>query len=170
MVRPKDVIQNRRYLKDDLAPDIVQRMVEDCVNFEGVGGLYNFKEALYSSINKEPMKRAYWGQFNVNPAREIIQEVSPWAAFYFYAGVWAKKSTRLPHIKFFRRTLSNQNIYKVVYDCVEEGIRTIKRHHDKLYQKGNYKHPFKVPHLKEIKEIMPKPKYPHYSSQLTLGI
>ena len=168
MVRPLEVIQGRRYLKDDLAPYIVQRLEQDGVSLESVGGAHTFKEALYGSVNKEPMKRVYWGQFNANPPKEVMQELHPWVAFYFYAGVWARKSSRLPHKRFFPNNISAQNTYKMMYDCVVEGIGMIRRVHNNLYQQGKYDHTFNEPHVGEVMRLLQKPRFSHYSTQLTL--
>ncbi len=158
-ILPREIIQHVRYkYKDDLAPYIVQRLVKDGVNFDNVDGEYAFQKNLYESINKEPMKRSYWGQFNANVPKEIIQELPPWVAFYFYAGVWTKKSTRKPHIKFFARNLRNQTIYKIVYDCVMEGLNTIKNVHNRGYISGDYKYKMRTaPHQKEVEDIMQNP-------------
>lgn len=164
-VRPRDIIkESNRYIKDDLAPYIVQRLKEDGVSFESVGGEYAFKENLYNSIGKEPMKRAYWGQFNAYVPKEIMQELPPWSAFYLYAGVWTKKSTTLPHKRFFRNSLKNQPVYKIIHSCVIEGMDTIKKIHNSEYKKGAYKHPLRAtPHKKDVEEMMPKPRDTNYA-------
>lgn len=153
----------KRYMKDyDLAPYIVGRLGSDGVDFGSVGSSREFKDALYKSIRKEPMKRAFYGQFNVDVPREVMQELSPWAAFYLYAGIWAKKATRKPHKKFFPNTLKNQPIYKIVHSCIMEGIDTIKRVHNQKYEGGGYEHLLKVvPHEEEIRRMMPMPVTRH---------
>lgn len=147
---------NRKYLKDDLAPYLADRLQRDGVLLDN--GQNSLQEALYGSLTKEPMKRAFWGQINAYPPRDIMQELSPWVAFYFYAGVWAKKATPLIHKKFFPNNLKNSPIYMIVRDCVLEGIDTIKRVHNQGYQKGEYKNQMKhAPHEAEIKARLSKP-------------
>lgn len=168
-IRPKDYIQGRRYLKDDVVPTIVSRLQNDGMDLNASGGPYPFKELLYNSINKEPLKRTYYGMFNSESLpREIIQELTPWMAVYFYAGFWTKKSTRLLYKKFLDNNIKNKNIYKIVYDCVMEGMKTMKKIHNQEYEKGNYKYFIKtVPHEKEIKAMLSPPTEPNYSKQKT---
>lgn len=155
--RAKKLLQNR-YLKDDVVPYIAGRLEEDGVNFESVDGKHNFRKSLYNSINKEPMKRAFWGQFNAYVPEEIMQELHPWAAFYLYAGIWNRKATPLPHKRIFRKVINNQTIYRIVYDCVRAGLDAIKGIHNQKEDKGEYKHPMNdAPHKKEVLGIMLKP-------------
>ena len=147
---------NRKYMKDDLAPYIADRLQRDGVPLDS--GQDSLQEALYHSLTKEPMKRAFWGQINAYPPRDIMQELPPWIAFYFYAGIWTKKTTLFDHKKFFPNNLKNAPIYMIVRDCVLEGIDTIKKVHNKKYQEGDYKNPMQhAPHESEIKERLAKP-------------
>lgn len=179
---PKEVIDGRkeltdkaaqkvllkRYMKDyDLAPYIVRRLESDGIDFRSVGDSSEFKDALYKSIRKEPMKRAFYGQFNAYVPREIMQELQPWVAFYLYAGIWAKKATRKPHKRFFPNTLKNQPVYKIVHSCVMEGIDTIKRVHNQKYEGGQYEHLLKAaPHEREIRSMIPTPVTRHANQAL----
>lgn len=134
LVRPRDAIrEDDRYLKDDLCPRVAGRLERDGVIFDK--GAANFSEWMYSSINKEPLKRVYWGQLNIDGMpREIAQEMTPWAALYFYAGVWIKKSTNSPD-KRITPDIIGQNIYSIVRDCVMEGIREIELVHEREYKR-----------------------------------
>lgn len=154
----------KRYLKDDLAPYIVTRLLEDGVNFDNVGGSHNFKENIYHSVLEEPMKRVFWGQFNAYAPTEIMQELHPWAAFYMYAGIWTKKTTPLQHKRFFYNNMKNQPSYKIIYECVKEGMETIKKVHNSEHMKGNYKSMVRnAPHKMEVFSMMPKPIATNYA-------
>lgn len=186
VILPGDVIEGRvklddgdaqkllkiRYLKDDLVPYITGRLKNEGVDFENAGGTYRFSQTLYSSINKEPMKRAFWGQFNAYVPKEIMQELHPWAAFYLYAGIWSRKSTLLPYKKLFSNTIKNQPIYKMVYDCTVEGIGAIERVHKKLHEGGRYSRLIEAPHKNEVLGIMKKPTVVSYTqiNQLLLPL
>lgn len=168
IILPRDYIRTR-YLKEDVVPEIVARLESDGLDLDSVGGNRQFREALYGSINKEPLKRTYYGMFNAKSIpTEVMQNLTPWMAIYFYAGFWAKKSTRMPNKKFFDRNTKSLNTYRIVRDCIKEGMNTIKRIHNQMYEKREYKYLLKtVPHEKEIMSLLPPPAEPIYSTQKT---
>jgi len=166
LIRPKDFLTRRnykydkdRYTKDNLVNKRLREKLDEYeINYDDVGGKTKFFDSLYSSIRKEPLKRVYYGTFNINLPKELVKEFDPYMLIYFYAGAWTRKSTRLEFKKVRKNVLENQALYKIVYDTIIEGMRTIKKIHNQEYREGKYKYYIKsVPHEEEILKKMKKP-------------
>ena len=156
LIRPRDAI-TERYLKKDLVTDIAERLAEDGVD---VGGSAGFRKALYSSLNKDPMKRVYWGMLNMEGADEVTPLLGPWAACYFYGGVWHKKSTPNASIQFSPGKLQEQTVHGIVVDCVHDGMSYIKETHNRDAVMGKYNNSInQVPHEAEVLGVLEPPGY-----------
>ena len=153
------------YLKHDAKNGLADRLERDGVEFDEPDK-DAFSRALYSAINKKPLKQVGYGMLNATLPREVAAELTPWEAMYTYVGIWNKKSTRYTPKKLNPLTLENQTLYQIVRELVLDGLDRIKFVHNCEHRDGKYANEMLLaPHEEEILRRFETPTVRAYQLQ-----
>ncbi|UZE94215.1 MAG: hypothetical protein IB618_01430 [Candidatus Pacearchaeota archaeon] len=135
-INPKKEWRSMPYLKDDLNNAIVGYLSR----ISRVSR--NFKSNLYSTINKEPLKRVYYGIKSTDELpKEFMNSLTDWEKVYFFAGRW---DIRKPNFTEPIDVLTVKHVY--------EGLNLVNKHHFKRKAKGQYTRQLELPERKEVRE------------------
>lgn len=133
LVRPKDVeffsYHDENFIKKDLVKYILEYL-------NGKGSSFSTDmqapecRAIYSGINKEPLKRVGYGIANAQSLTEdILSNLSIWEGAYLLAGIWHIKSS-----KDDRQTkhYEHRTVVELVCDVIREGIEFLENVHENV--------------------------------------
>jgi hypothetical protein len=138
-INPARIWKDLPYLKYDLTNSITEHITERGIPFDLGKDL-----TLYSSINKEPLKRIEYG---IRSAREIpieiLERLLDWEKLYLFAGKWGKNGKRCPNISISDLTL----------DYLKTGTEVIYKNHYVNKASGRYVTELVLPEAKGITEL-----------------
>jgi len=119
------------YLKDDLAPAIAGRIIAA-----------GFASTLYGAINKNPLKRVWYGIMSTGELPEnFLKRLSEWERVYFFAGRWKIRS---PDLKEPPVVLTVRHL--------NEGLNKVYNDHYTRKAKGEYESNLVLPEGNDIRE------------------
>lgn len=122
------------YLKYDL--------VEAICTHVGIIHKKNFNENLYSEINKEPLKRVWYGIESTGKIpEEFLNHLSDWQKIYFFAGRWAIRNPDL-----------DEPISILTIRHIKKGLDLLYEHHYVRKARGEYKRRLRIPEDAEIRK------------------
>lgn len=126
-INPKLRWRSMPYQKYDLTDAIRTYLAETCQK--------EFKKNLYSAINKEPLKRVWYGikSTGMIPA-EFLNCLTDWQKVYFFAGKWAIRRPRLV-----------ESIEVLTITHIKEGLDSLYKHHYIRKAHGKYKSELRLP-------------------------
>jgi hypothetical protein len=143
-VRPsKDAFLSEYYYKNELEPRINEFL-----------GKYGVEiKSLYTSLNKEPLKRIGYGIPNAEGTPGALFEqmsklgdIGKWLSVYYLAGVFNMKS----HDDFNRVIVQEKPTYAQVLETAVSGINLLKYVHDEMKKSPEFR---KTRNLKRIHEV-----------------
>jgi len=156
-INPQDHWRSMPYLKEDLVPKIMNYFLKKGVNLGS-----DFGDKVYNSINKEPLKRVYYGMktednngimINRDFPKEVLEAVANegewgrWADLYAFAGIWNSNTANF-----------EKSNYGIMRDLVTAGISEMFKVHNAFVKKEKYKNEMSLPFAKKIYDNMPKEK------------
>lgn len=130
-INPREHWRDMPYLKEDLTPAICQYI-----------GDSSFAKTLYSSVNKDVLKRVYYGiKSSRKVPKELLESLTNWENIYLFRGRWSERN---PNFLDSLDVFTIKHIYK--------GLNKLHEDHYKRKSKGIYESSPKYPESKNIRE------------------
>ena len=130
-INPRSNWQKMPYFKYDLSDRIAQLLGEG-----------EFSNNLNSSVNKDVLKRVYYGILSTGEiSREFLEKLTNWEKIYFFRGRWSERDPNLSHPLL---VLASEHIHL--------GLENLHRDHYVRKAKGVYRSEKKFPEADFIRE------------------
>lgn len=131
-INPRENWQNMPYLKYDLTERIAQAILAS----------RDFAPVLYSAVNKDPLKRVYYGFLSTGKMPdEFLKSLTEWERVYFFAGRWTTRDADL-----------SEPIDVLTVRHLERGLDNLYEGHYVRKARGEYTRQLILPQGKEIRE------------------
>lgn len=133
-INPREHWESMPYLKYDLRDAICGYLSETCKK--------EFKKDVYAAINKEPLKRVYYGikSTGAMPA-DFLNCLTDWEKVYFFAGRWAIRNPKL-----------FEPIEVIAIKHIKEGLDSLYKHHYMRKAEGLYISELRLPEDAQIRD------------------
>lgn len=144
-INPRERWQNMPYLKYNLTDRIVDAILPEIK----IGGIVllkkrarNFSQNLYSVVNKDPLKRVYYGVLSTGEMpKKFLEALTDWEKVYFFAGRWTIRDSDL-----------SEPLDVLTVRHLKAGLENLYEGHYVRKAKRQYTRQLQLPEGKEVRE------------------